>query len=83
MVSTFQINESELDNNFVKPLETLFKNRNLTLTIEVDDIDTTEYLLSNSVNKERLLKSAENVKKCINSVNVKVDLQSLKASANA
>lgn len=81
MVSTFQINESELDNNFVKALKTLFKNRNLTLTIEADEVDTTEYLLSNSVNKERLLKSAENVKKRTNLV--KVDLESLKALANA
>jgi retron-type reverse transcriptase len=81
MVSTFQINESELDNNFVKALKTLFKNRNLTLTIEADEVDTTEYLLSNSVNKERLLKSAENVKKRTNLV--KVDLESLKSLANA
>ena len=81
MVSTFQINESELDNNFVKALKTLFKNRNLTLTIEADDVDTTDYLLSNSVNKERLLKSVENVKKRTNLV--KVDLESLKALANA
>ena len=81
MVSTFQINESELDNNFVKALKTLFKNRNLTLTIEADDVDTTDYLLSNSVNKERLLKSVENVKRRTNLV--KVDLESLKALANA
>jgi retron-type reverse transcriptase len=81
MVSTFQINESELNNNFVKALKTLFKNRNLTLTIEADEVDTTEYLLSNSVNKERLLKSAENVKKRTNLV--KVDLESLKVLANA
>ena len=81
MVSTFQINESELDNNFVKALKTLFKNRNLTLTIEADDVDTTDYLLSNSANKERLLKSVENVKKRTNLV--KVDLESLKALANA
>ena len=81
MVSTFQINESELDNNFVKALKTLFKNRNLTLTIEADDVDTTDYLLSNSVNKERLLKSVENVKKRTNLV--KVDLESLKDLANA
>ena len=81
MVSTFQINESELDNNFVKALKTLFKNRNLTLTIEADDVDTTEYLQSNSVNKERLLKSVENVKKRTNLV--KIDLESLKAIANA
>jgi retron-type reverse transcriptase len=81
MVSTFQINESELDNNFVKALKTLFKNRNITLTIEADEVDTTEYLLSNSVNKERLLKSAENVKKRTNLV--KVDLETLKALANA
>jgi antitoxin YefM len=81
MVSTFQINESELDNNFVKALKTLFKNRNLTLTVESDDMDTTDYLLSSPVNKERLLKSAENARKRTNLV--KVDLENLKALANA
>jgi hypothetical protein len=62
MVSTFQINEAELDNNFVKALKSMFKNRNLTLTIEAEEVDTTEYLLSNAVNKERLLKAVGNAK---------------------
>ena len=53
----------------------------LSLTIEADDTDTTDYLLSNSVNKERLLKFVENVEKRTNLANV--DLESLKALANA
>ena len=80
MVSTFQINETELDNNFVKALKSMFKNRNLTLTIEADEIDTTEYLLSNVVNKERLLKAVENAKQRKNLV--KIDLEQLKNLAN-
>jgi antitoxin YefM len=81
MVSTFQINETELDNNFVKALKSMFKNRNLTLTIEADEVDTTEYLLSNAVNKERLLKAVENAKQRKNLV--KIDLDQLKNLANA
>ena len=81
MVSTFQINETELDNNFVRALKSMFKNRNLTLTIEAEEIDTTEYLLSNSVNKERLLKAVENSKQRKNLV--KIDLEQLKNLANA
>lgn len=81
MVSTFQINETELDNNFVRALKSMFKNRNLTLTIEAEEIDTTEYLLSNSVNKERLLKAVENSKQRKNLI--KIDLEQLKNLANA
>ncbi|PWK26675.1 hypothetical protein LV89_02184 [Arcicella aurantiaca] len=81
MVSTFQINEAELDNNFVKALKSMFKNRNLTLTIEAEEVDTTEYLLSNAVNKERLLKAVENAKQRKNLV--KVDLEQLKNLVNA
>jgi antitoxin YefM len=81
MVSTFQINETELDNNFVRALKSMFKNRNLTLTIEADEVDTTEYLLSNAANKERLLKAAENAKQRKNLV--KIDLEQLKNLANA
>lgn len=81
MVSTFQINEAELDNNFVKALKSMFKNRNLTLTIEVEEMDTTEYLLSNTANKARLLKAVENAKQRKNLVNI--DLEQLKNLANA
>jgi len=81
LVSTFQINEAELDNNFVKALKSMFKNRNLTLTIEVEKMDTTEYLLSNTANKERLLKAVENAKQRKNLVNI--DLEQLKNLANA
>jgi antitoxin YefM len=81
MVSTFQINETELDNNFVEALKSMFKNRNLTLTIEADEVDTTEYLLSNSFNKDRLLKAVENAKQRKNLV--KIDLEQLKNLANA
>ncbi len=81
MVSTFQINETELDNNFVRALKSMFKNRNLTLTIEADEVETTEYLLSNVANKERLLKAVENVKQRKNLV--KVDMEQFKKLANA
>ncbi len=58
MTTTFELHADELDSNFVKALKTLFKNRNLKITVDAD-MDTTEYLLSNPANREHLLRSIE------------------------
>ena len=61
MSTTFQLNESELNVQFVNALKLLFKNQNLTLTVEAEEMDTTAYLTSNPVNQERLLESIKNI----------------------
>ena len=63
MITTIHINESELDTRFIKALKAMFKNRDLTLTVEALSTDETDYLTSNEINKQRLLKSVENVNK--------------------
>jgi uncharacterized membrane protein YjjP (DUF1212 family) len=61
MITTFHINEAEIDAKFIKTIKSLFKNCDLTLTIEANSLDTTEYLLSSPTNKARLLQSVNNV----------------------
>lgn len=81
MITTFHINESELDVNFIKALKAMFKNRDLTLTIETNSIDETEHLMSSPNNKNRLLNAIKNVNERNNLQNI--DLDELKKIANA
>lgn len=64
MTTTFQLNEAEINDQFLVALKTLFKDQNLTLTVETaDEIkDETAYLLSSSINRDRLLQSIQNVR---------------------
>ena len=77
MTTTIHLNEAELDNQFLQAVKTLFKNRNLTVTIEADEIDTTEHLLSTQANRSRLLQAAQHASEGKNLV--EVDLGQLKA----
>jgi hypothetical protein len=62
MTTTFELHADELDGNFVKALKTLFKNRNLKITVDAE-MDTTEYLLSNPANRQALEESIEQAKR--------------------
>lgn len=62
MTTTFELHADELDGNFVKALKTLFKNRNLKITVDAE-MDTTEYLLSNPANREHLMRSIEQARR--------------------
>ncbi len=81
MITTIHINESELDMRFIKALKAMFKNKDLTLTVETASIDETEYLARSEVNKQRLLKSVQNVNNRVGLT--EVDINSLKTLANA
>ncbi len=62
MTTTFHVNETEINTRFLDALKLMFKNQNLTITVEADDDDdTTAHLLSSPANRERLLRSIENV----------------------
>ena len=78
MNTTFNINTTELDSKFLDSLKVLFPNKNIQLIVsEVDD--DTEYLLSTQENKDRLLKSVNNIK---NGCNLnEIDLDNLKLLA--
>jgi hypothetical protein len=56
MITTFETEANKIDNQFLEAIKTLFKNKRIKVTIE-DEIDETEYLLSNELNKEFLLRS--------------------------
>jgi len=62
MESTYYLNSDELNSDFIKAVKTLFKNKKISITVSVEE-DETEYLLSNDVNKRRLLQSIKNAKK--------------------
>lgn len=55
MYSTFEINTRELDSNFLKTIQNLFKEKNIIITIEENE-DETEYLLKDKVLIDRIKK---------------------------
>lgn len=69
MESTYYLNSDELNADFIKAIKTLFKNKNIAITVSVEE-DETEHLLSTDTNKRRLLESIKNVKKGIKMVPV-------------
>ena len=56
MTTVYHLTENELSSEFLKTVKSLFKNKKLTITI-AEEIDETEYLLSNAANKKHLQKS--------------------------
>ena len=56
MYTTFHVKADELDKGFLKKLKTIFKRKSISISVE-EDLDETEYLLSNSANRKMLEKS--------------------------
>jgi hypothetical protein len=75
MTTTFHIKESEIDSKFLKALKSMFKNRTLTMVIEANEIDETDYLLSTEANRNALLESIGQAK---NNELISVSLDDLK-----
>jgi antitoxin YefM len=59
------INADNLSVEFLDYLKAAFKGKNIRVTVEVEQ-DATEYLMSNPVNKKRLLKAIKNIEKGTN-----------------
>ena len=60
LVTTYQSEEQELDEQFLNAVKSQFKNKKLSITI-TEAVDETDYLLANPVNAERLLQSVKNI----------------------
>ncbi len=76
MYTIYRINANELDNRFLKALKAMFKNKEIEIAVcDVTEIeeDETAYLLKSPANRERLLKSIENVSHNRNLVTVNLD----------
>ena len=58
MYTTYHLKEDELNEDFLNGVKKLFKNKKLTITI-AEELDETEYLLSNPANKTHVTESIE------------------------
>ena len=74
MYTSFHIKASELDEKFLKSIKTLFKSKDIFITIE-EEQDTTEHLLSTASNRKHLKESLAEAKK---GKLIKVDVNKLK-----
>ncbi len=62
METVFKLKASELDNKFLNSLRTLFRSKEIEITIR-DMPDETSFLLSDSKNREYLLRAVEAIQK--------------------
>jgi hypothetical protein len=60
MYTTYHLKEDELNEDFLKAVKKLFRNKKLTITV-AEELDETEYLLSNPANKTHLVQSINQV----------------------
>jgi hypothetical protein len=81
MQLVYHLAENKLDSSFLKSLKNAFKNKRLTIVVNAEEMDDTEYLMSSPTNKERLLDSIENIKKGKNLT--EINLEDLKSLVNA
>ncbi len=58
METTFHLNANDLDANFLEALKKLFTGKNIVINV-ADEVDVTEYLLSNADRKAALFKSIQ------------------------
>ena len=70
METAYHIPANELSIDFVKAVKSLFKGKNLFITV-ADEMDETEYLLSNEANRKMLEKSIQQIESG-NTVKVKI-----------
>ena len=59
MITTYKLNTIELENSFIDTIRMTYPNQ--VVEIEVREQDTTEYLMSNPVMKEKLDRAIKNV----------------------
>ena len=59
MQTVYRLNADELNHQFLEAMQTLFKDREIEIT--VSDVDETAYLLRSEVNRRRLLQAVQNI----------------------
>ncbi len=60
MQTTYQLNTEELDDRFLSSIKAAFPHRKVTIAVN-DEVDETEYLLSDPARKERLLRAIDDI----------------------
>ena len=62
MYTTYHLQSAgDIDNNIIQSIKEAFKGKRIVITVE-EEIDETEFLLSNPANKEMLLESLKQAK---------------------
>ena len=79
MYMIYKMNAGELDSRFLKALKAMFKDKDIEIVVSEaaqSEEDETSYLLKSPANRERLLKTIENVAHDRNLLTINVeDLQ--------
>jgi antitoxin YefM len=72
MYTVYRLNVDELNYQFIEALQTLFKDKEIEIT--VSDVDETAYLLQSEPNRRRLLQAVQNISNQQNLVEVSLDM---------
>lgn len=72
MQTTYRLNASDLDENFLEGLKTTFQGREIEIVV-YDVADETEYLTKSSANRTRLLTATTNIENRNNLVEVSLE----------
>jgi len=71
MHTTFVIKANEIDEKLLNGIKSSYKNKQIEIIVR--ELDETEYLLSNAVNRNKLLCAVKNVKSKRNLAEIKMD----------
>ncbi|PIX32686.1 MAG: hypothetical protein COZ59_12675, partial [Bacteroidetes bacterium CG_4_8_14_3_um_filter_31_14] len=72
MTTAYHIKANELSVDFINALKTLFRDKDLFITVEAE-MDETEYLLASEANRKMLLSRIKDVEKGKNMVTVNLN----------
>ncbi|BDA67026.1 hypothetical protein RIVM261_028900 [Rivularia sp. IAM M-261] len=71
MHTTYRLNASELDQDFLDALKATFKGKEIEIVVY--EVDETAYLMASEANRRRLLKAMENIKNRSNLIEVDIE----------
>ena len=72
MYTVYRLKIDELNGQFIEALQTLFKDREVEIT--VSDVDETAYLMQSEPNRKRLLQAVQNISNRQNLTEVPLDM---------
>jgi len=72
MYTVYRLKIDELNGQFIEALQTLFKDREVEIT--VSDVDETAYLMQSEANRKRLLQAVQNISNRQNLTEVPLDM---------
>ena len=71
MQTTYRLNASELNQNFLEGLKATFRDQEIEILVYT--VDETDYLLKSEANRERLIAAKTNIERGENRVSVQLE----------